>query len=51
MNEEKTPPRAPDAGTTQELSREEILAFLEKMKKEAPEPEPQRPRKPPTRRG
>lgn len=44
-------PGAPDAGTTQELSRAEILAFLEKTKKEGPEPEPHRPGKPPTRRG
>jgi len=42
MNEEEAPPKAPDAGTTQELSREEILAFLERMKKEGPEPEPRR---------
>ncbi len=49
----KTPesPGAPAAGMTQELSKAEILAFLEKMKKENPEPEPKRPRKPPVRRG
>ena len=48
----KTPdsPGAPTAGMTQELSRAEILAFLEKTKKESPETEPQRTRKPPKRR-
>lgn len=51
MNKEEAPPKAPDAGTTQELSREEILAFLEKMKKEGPRPEPPRPGKPPIRKG
>lgn len=50
MNKEEAPPKAPDAGTTQELSREEILAFLERMKKEGPEPEPRRPGKTPIRR-
>jgi hypothetical protein len=50
---QKTPdsPAAPAAGMTQELSKAEILAFLEKMKKESPGPEPKRPRKPPLRRG
>jgi hypothetical protein len=49
----KTPdsPGTPAAGMTQELSRAEILAFLEKTKKEVPEPEPVRPGKPPKRRG
>ena len=41
----------PVTGMTQELSRAEILAFLEKTKKESPEPEPPRPGKPPARRG
>jgi hypothetical protein len=39
----------PDAGTTQELSRAEILAFLERTKKEGPDPEPHRSERPPTR--
>ena len=43
-------PGAPASGMTQELSRAEILAFLEKTKKESPELEPPRPRKPPLRR-
>ena len=49
----KTPesPGAPVTGMTQEMSRAEILAFLERTKKESPEPEPQHPRKPPKRRG
>jgi hypothetical protein len=51
MNKEEAPPKAPDAGTTQELSREEILAFLERTKKESPGPEPPRPDKPPNRSG
>jgi hypothetical protein len=45
------PPGAPAAGRTQELSREETLAYLEKTKQERPEPEPRRPGKPPVRRG
>ena len=49
--ESPKPPGAPAAGMTQELSKAEILAFLEKMKKESPEPETKRPRKPPVRRG
>lgn len=36
----------PDAGTTQELSRAEILEYLEKMKQEPPQSEPKRPRRP-----
>jgi hypothetical protein len=51
MNEKDASPKKPAAGTTQELSREEILAFLERTKKEGSEPEPKRPRKPPVRRG
>jgi len=49
----KTPesPGVPAAGMTQELSKAEILAFLEKMKKENPDPEPRHTRKPPKRRG
>lgn len=49
----KTPdsPGVPAAGMTQELSKAEILAFLEKTKKESPEPEARHPRKPPKRRG
>lgn len=45
------PPGATAAGTTQELSRAEILAYLERTKQESPEPEPGRPGKPPFRRG
>lgn len=43
-------PGAPDAGTTQEMSRAEILAYLERMKKESPESEPHRLGKSPARR-
>ena len=49
--ESSQPPGAPAAGMTQELSRAEILAFLEKTKKESPENGPRPPRKPPKRRG
>jgi len=45
------PSGAPDAGTTQQLSRAEILAYLERTKKEDPAPEPRRPGKSPARRG
>ena len=33
-------PGAPAAGRTQELSRTEILAYLERTEEESPEPEP-----------
>ena len=36
----------PDAGTTQELSRAEILAFLERTKKDSTRNEPQSPGRP-----
>jgi len=44
--ESPRPPGAPAAGTTQELSRAEILAYLERTQEENPEPEPGRPRRP-----
>ncbi len=49
--ESPRPSGAPDSGTTQELSRAEILAFLERMKKEGTEPEPRRPGRSSTPRG
>lgn len=36
----------PDAGTTQEMSRAEILEYLEKMKQEPPQSEPKPSRRP-----
>ncbi len=45
------PSGAPGSGTTQELSRAEILAYLERTQEETPEPEPRRPGMPPKRRG
>ena len=52
MKKDEPQERTPVAGMTQEMSKAEILAYLEKMKKEeSPEAESRLSRKPPKRRG